>query len=761
MTAAAWGALGAAWSLVVAGAATTDTGPAALTGYGAAHAAEQLALEQRFDAAIAADDQRDWVRRMAAAPNQVGSPHDRANADFVLQQLRAWGWDARIETFEVLYPTPRELELELLAPRHVRAALREPPIPGDRTSAATRGALPPYNAYGGDGDVQAELVYVNYGMPDDYEELARHGIPVEGRIVIARYGGGWRGLKPKLAQEHGAVGCLIYSDPRDDGYAVDDAYPKGGSRPATGVQRGSVVDMPIYAGDPETPGTASTPGAPRLARSEVKTILRIPVLPISYGDAEPLLAALGGDVVPPAWRGALGLTYHFGPGPARVHLKVKSDWGHKTIYDVIGTIRGSEHPDSWVIRGNHRDGWVFGAWDPLAGHAAMLSEARAIGELLRSGWRPRRTLVYASWDAEEPGLLGSTEWAEAHAAELAAKAVAYVNSDSNERGFLDAGGSHALQHMVNEVAAAVADPETSVSVRERLRARQRADGYAKSASEEVRRLTQVAASGGDLEIEPLGSGSDYTPFLQHLGVSVLNFGFGGEGEQRGVYHSVYDSYDHYERFGDPGYAYGVALARMAGHTVLRLADADVPPFRYTDLADTIARYVDELRRLADGMRARSAERNALIAADAFRLAADPRHTYVAPPPEDTVPYFDFAALANAQVRLKESARRADAALARLAAAGGAADPAARAALERATVTLEQTLLAGAGLPGRPWYRHTIYAPGLLTGYGVKTLPGVREAIEQRRWAEAAEYIGITAAALERCSAQLERIAAIQ
>jgi len=602
---------------------------------------------------------------------------------------------------------------------------------------------------------------VNHGMPDDYEELARHGIQVAGRIVIARYGGGWRGLKPKLAQEHGAVGCLIYSDPRDDGYAVDDPYPRGGSRPATGVQRGSVVDMPIYAGDPETPGTASTPGAPRLARREVRTILRIPVLPISYGDAEPLLAALGGDVVPPAWRGALGLTYHFGPGPARVHLKVKSDWGHRTIYDVIGTIRGGEYPDSWVIRGNHRDGWVFGAWDPLAGHAAMLSEARAIGELLRSGWRPRRTLVYASWDAEEPGLLGSTEWAEAHAAELATRAVAYVNSDTNERGFLNAGGSHALQHMVNEVAAAVMDPETSVSVRERLRARQRATGHAESANEEERRLAQVATGGGDLEIAPLGSGSDYTPFLQHLGISALDLGFAGEGEQAGVYHSAYDTYDHYERFGDPGYAYGVALARMAGRTVLRLADADVLPFHYTDLGDAVARYLDGLRRLADGMRARSVERNALIAADSFRLAADPRHTYVAPAPQDAVPYFDFAALANALTSLQQNARRADATLARLAAAGGAADPAARAALERAMVTLEQTLLAGAGLPGRPWYRHTIYAPGLLTGYGVKTLPGVREAIEQRHWAEAAEYIGITAAALERCSAQLERIAAIQ
>jgi N-acetylated-alpha-linked acidic dipeptidase len=319
MRTVAWGALGAAVCMVAAGAGAAgaaDTGRSGgLTGFSAARAAEQLELEQRFDAALSAGDQRDWVRRMAAEPNQVGSPHDKANAEFVLQQLRAWGWDAHIETFEVLYPTPRELKLELLAPPAISRRAARACDPRDRTAASTRGALPPYNAYGGDGDVQAALVYVNYGMPDDYEELARHGISVQGRVVIARYGGGWRGLKPKLAQEHGAVGCLIYSDPRDDGYAVDDPYPVGGSRPAAGVQRGSVVDMPIHPGDPQTPGIGSTPGAPRLARSEVQTILRIPVLPISYGDAGPLLAALGGDVVPPAWRSGLGFTYHYGPGP--------------------------------------------------------------------------------------------------------------------------------------------------------------------------------------------------------------------------------------------------------------------------------------------------------------------------------------------------------------------------------------------------------------------------------------------------------------
>jgi N-acetylated-alpha-linked acidic dipeptidase len=733
--------------------------PTALTGYSPAHAAQQLELEQRFAAALDAGAQREWVRGMSAEPNQVGSPHDRANAEFVLQQLRSWGWEARIETFEVLYPTPRRLELEMLAPRRFRAALREPPIPGDRSSAHARGSLPPYVAYGGDGDVRAELVYVNYGMPEDYEELARHGVTVAGRLVIARYGSGWRGLKPKLAQEHGAVGCIIYSDPRDDGFAVDDAYPAGGARPPAGVQRGSVVDMPIYPGDPQTPGTGSTPGAARLARGEARTLLRIPVLPVSWSDAQPLLAALGGDVVPPAWRGALALTYHFGPGAARVHLRVQSDWNQRTIYDVIGTLRGGELPDEWVIRGNHRDAWVFGAWDPLSGHAALLDEARAIGALARTGWRPKRTLVYASWDAEEPGLIGSTEWAEAHAAELAARAVAYVNSDTNERGFLDAGGSHTLQRLVNEVAAAVSDPETHASVQERLRARRRVVGYPKGATEEERRLARQAEQPGDLEIAALGSGSDYSPFLQHLGIASLNFGFQGEGEQRGVYHSLYDSYEHFERFGDPGYVYGVALAQVAGRTVLRLADADVPPFRYADLATTVARYVEELRKLADSLRRRSEEGNALGAADAWRLAADPRHTYVAPPPEDAVPSFDFTRLDGALADLRDSAARADAALARLTAAGGASDLAARVALGHELLTLEQSLLIDTGLPGRPWYRHALYAPGLQTGYGVKTLPGVREALEQRHWEEAARYIEVTAAALQRCSTQLARIAA--
>ena len=469
-------------------------------------------------------------------------------------KFREWGWDASIETFSVLYPTPREVSVELVAPTHFTARLTEPPIAGDSTSSKTKDELPAYNVYGADGDVTAELVYVNHGMPDDYRELERQGVSVKGRIVLTRYGGGWRGLKPKLAYEHGAVGCLIYSDPRDDGYGAGDTYPKGGYRPPDAVQRGSVQDLVLYSGDPLTPGVGATADAKRLAIKDAKTILKIPVLPISYAAAQPLLAALGGRVAPAAWRGGLPLAYHVGPGPAMVHLKVLSDWNQKTLYDVIAKIRGAEEPDRWIIRGNHHDGWVFGATDPLAGQVALMAEAKAIGKLYKEGWRPRRTLIYASWDGEEPGLLGSTEWAESHAAELKAKAALYINSDTNSRGYLGVGGSHALQRFASEAARDVKDPETGASVLARAVARQRVADYESGAH---------GNSGGDLDLEALGSGSDFTPFLQHLGVNSLNLGFEGEAEY-GVYHSAYDSFDHFRRFVDPTFEYGVALAKVAG-----------------------------------------------------------------------------------------------------------------------------------------------------------------------------------------------------
>jgi len=745
-------------SAAAAGGDAHDTGP--MFGFSPASAAAQQSLEQRFDAQLNPADLRDWLKQMSSQPNQVGSPHDKANAEFMLAKFREWGWDAHIETFNVLYPSPKKEGLELLGPHPYTATLSEPPIAGDSTSNIREGALPPYNVFGGDGDVTAELVYANYGMPDDYKDLARRGIDVRGKIVITRYGGGWRGLKPKLAQQHGAVGCLIYSDPKDDGYAQGDVYPQGGWRPAQGVQRGSVADMQQYPGDPLTPGIGSTPGAKRLAIKDAKTILKIPVLPISYADATPLLQALTGPVAPPSWRGSLPLTYHVGPSVAKVHLTVLSDWGQKPIYDVIATLKGATAPDQWIVRGNHHDGWVFGAWDPLAGNVALLEEAKAIGALVKQGWRPDRTLVYASWDAEEPGLMGSTEWAETHAKELQDKAVLYINSDTNGRGYLDAGGSHSVQHLINQVADGVTDPEMKVSVRERMRAHLMINGNDKDAKPEVKDMAKLAGEGGDVPIQALGSGSDYSAFLEHLGIASIDLGFSGEDDNGGIYHSLYDSYDHYMRFGDPSFEYGVALAKVAGHIALRTANANVLPLRFGDFSDTLDRYVGELHKLVDDTRKDTQQQHQLLDQHAFALTEDPTRP-VAPPERDSdMPAIDLAPLDNAAKALKQSAQTYAAAYNARAAAGFQMPAAQRIQLNRLMGRMEQALSDPNGLPERPWFKHMIYAPGMLTGYGVKTVPGVREAIEARRWAEANQYATLTAKVLDRYRTQLDQLTAL-
>jgi N-acetylated-alpha-linked acidic dipeptidase len=710
-------------------------------------------LERRFDASINPAEMGSWMKTMTSEPNHVGSPHDKINAEYVLAQFKDWGFDAHIETFQVLYPTPVSETLELVGgARPFRATLTERPVPGDATSSQVSRELPAYVAFGGDGDVTAPLVYVNYGMPDDYKALERMGISVEGKIVIARYGGGWRGLKPKLAQDHGAVGCLIYSDPRDDGYSVNDAYPKGPARPSQGFQRGSVADMALYPGDPLTPGVGATAEAPRLKISEAPTILKIPTLPISYGDAEVFLRALDGPVAPAAWRGGLGITYHVGPGAARVHLAVKSEWSMKTIYDVVAMLHGAELPDEWVLRGNHHDGWVFGASDPMSGHIAMMGEAKALGALARSGWRPKRTLVYLSWDAEEPMLLGSTEWAETHAAELKRKAVIYINSDGNSRGFFNAAGSHPFQHLVNQVTADVTDPQTGVSVLDRMRAKAQVDAAAPGANDAVRSRARAAADGKDLPIGPLGSGSDYSSFLQHLGVPALNLGFGGEGEDGGVYHSAYDSYDHHSRFVDPGFAYAGALAKVGGRLMMRIADADAPVQRYGDFADTVSTYLDEVKRLADTKRTDAESQAKLLAAGLYKLADDPTESHANPTPLQRVPFINFSPLENGVDRLKRSARDFDRALA---ARGSSLSPGQRDQLSALLQPIEQTLTPDVGLPGRPWYKHLVYAPGRFTGYGAKTLPAVREAIEEERWADADRYSVFTGQALAAFADRLD------
>lgn len=737
----------------VAALALTTSGAAAspMLGFTASGADAQRALEAKFDAGLSAQAIRERLKQMASQANNVGSPHDKANAQFTLEQFKAWGWDAHIEVFSVLYPTPKVEQLDLTGPEPYSATLMEPPIPGDATSSRTEGVLPAYVAYGGEGDVTAPLVYVNYGMPEDYAALQRLGVDVKGKIVIARYGAGWRGLKPKLAYEHGAVGCIIYSDPTDDGYGAGDAYPKGAFRPEHGLQRGSVMDMPVEAGDPLTPGIGATEDAPRIPRSEARTILKIPTIPISWGDAQHFLGALGGPVAPKSFRGALPITYHVGGAGASAHLVVQSNWDQKPLYDVIATIKGSTWPDQWVVRGNHRDGWVYGAQDPLSGQTALMEEAKSIGALLKTGWRPKRTIVYASWDGEEPGLLGSTEWAETHAKELQSKAIVYINSDGNGRGILSADASYTMQELVNQVASDVKDPETGANARNRATAALQVEALASGARDELKARAKKAASSGVLPMADMGSGSDYSPFVQHLGIASIDIGYSGEGESGGVYHSAYDTFEHYDRFGDPGFAYGVALAETTGRLSLRAADADLVPLQASDFAETVADKVEDLRKLLKSEREHAEALDRLLDDKAFALAADPTEPWGPPDREAPVPNLDFSALDTALSRLRESARAFDKVAVR-----APVVPADRLTNVNAILQgLEQAMTDDRGLPGRPWYKHLIYAPGLLTGYGAKTLPGVREAIEGRRWDEASDYIGRTAKALDAVSAKLD------
>ena len=712
--------------------------------------AQTQGWDAKFRAIPEAKNIGEYMKRMSARPHHLGSAYDKDNAEWILSKFREWGWDARLETYDVLFPTPKERLVEMVAPAAFTLKLDEPPVAVDPTSGQKTEQLPSFNAYSIDGDVTAPLVYVNYGRPQDYVELDRRGISVKGAIVIARYGASWRGIKPKVAAERGAVGCLIYSDPMDDGYVVDDVFPDGPMRNSSGVQRGSVMDMPTYPGDPLTPGIGATPDAKRLDIKDVTTLTKIPVLPISYADAQPLLSALRGPVAPGDWRGALPITYHVGPGPARVHLKVAFNWDRARVYNVVARIQGSTYPDEWVIRGNHHDAWVNGAGDPGAGMSAELEEARAIGELVKQGWRPKRTLVYIAWDGEEQALLGSTEWVEDHDKDLREHAVAYVNSDGNGRGFLNASGSHSLEQLVNSVAKDVADPETTRSVWQRLQARMIARG-----SRDVR---NDARSRADLRIAALGSGSDYSAFLQHNGVPSLNLGFGGLDANDGVYHSIYDDYYHFTKFLDTDFAYGRALAQVAGTTTIRLADADLLPFEFTNLADTVQTYVKELATLLKNQQDEVRERNKQIDEGVFTAINDPRRPLAAPKVEEVPPALNFATLENAANALTQSAARYHKAV-QTAQPRIASNAATVRAVNARLMQAERQLTDDAGLPKRSWYRHLLYAPGFYTGYAVKTMPGVREAIEQQQYREAETEIARVAKALEREAALLESVSA--
>ena len=707
--------------------------PATLRGYPQSAASSEVQWEKKFRDIPQPDRMRESMRRMTAHPHHVGSPWDKDNAEWLLAQLKSYGLDAKIETFDTLFPTPLERSLELIEPVKFKAKLEEPALPEDPTSNQKSEQLPTYNAYSTDGDVTGPVVYVNYGTPADYEQLDRMGISVNGAIVLVRYGESWRGIKPKVAAEHGALGALIYSDPRDDGYNRGDAYPKGPMRPPFGVQRGSVMDMPVYPGDPQTPGVGATPDARKIPLNQVTTITKIPVMPISYDDARPLLENLSGDVVPESWRGGMPLTYHPGPGPARAHLHLKFNWDRKPLYDVVARIPGSKYPDEWVIRGNHHDGWVNGAADPVAGAVAELEEARALGELVKQGWKPDRTVIYCFWDGEEPGLLGSTEWAETHATELQQHAVAYINSDGNGRGTINVEGSHSLENFANSVMKDIVDPETKMTVwqRRHLLEISRAPAERKAA----------LRSRPDMRIPALGSGSDYSVFTDHLGVASLNLSYGGEDPGGGQYHSIYDDFYYYTHFMDTDFAYGRALSETAGTMILRLADAEVLPFRFTNFADTIHTYITEIKKMADDQRAEIRERNTEIDDGTFNALKDPKKKMVPPSRQPVPPYFNFAPLDNAA---DELTRAADAYEKAVTAAGDRAPASVNAKLIRS----ERMLIDPGGLPNRPWYENLIYAPGFYTGYGVKTIPGVREAIEQKRSLEVDQEMTKVAKALQ-------------
>ena len=705
-----------------------------IRGYSAAHSAAEVQWEQKFQAIPDPARLRENMHRLSARPHHVGSPYDKDNAEWLLAQLKSFGLDAKIEQFEALFPTPKSRKLELLGPTKFTAKLEEPTLAVDSTSGQKDEQLPTYNAYSRDGDVTAPLVYVNYGAPSDYEQLDAMGVSVKGAIVIARYGETWRGIKPKVAAEHGAVGCIIYSDPKDDGYSRDEPYPKGPMRPPDGVQRGSVMDMPVYPGDPQTPGIGAKPGVKLIPLDQVETITKIPVLPISYVDAQPFLKALEGETVPENWRGDLPFTYKTGPSKVMAHLAVAFNWDRKPLYDVIATIPGEKFHDEWVIRGNHHDAWVNGAGDPVSGVSPELEEARALGELLKQGWKPARTIIYCFWDGEEPALLGSTEWAEFHADELKQHAVAYFNSDGNGRGMFHAGGSHSLENFINSVAKDVVDPETNMSVWKRARLAARLSGTPEARAE--------AKNRPDTHISALGSGSDYTVFIDHLGVPSANLAFGGEDQAGGQYHSIYDDFYWYTHFADTDFVYGRALAQTAGTMILRMADADVLPYQFTDQADTIHTYVTEVKKLADTMRSQIKDRNADLADGVYKAAADPKKSSVPPPVDVVPPYFNFAPLDQASDDLTAAAAEYEKAFA---ANAETAEPKVNALL----IATEHALTDPTGLPNRPWFEHMIYAPGLFTGYGVKTLPAVREAIEQKQWSAVDAQIARTAAAIER------------
>jgi len=692
----------------------------AIRGFTTDGLAAQRALEEKFRAVPDAARLRDYMKAMSAEPHVAGRPGSRKVAEYALEKFKSFGLNAAIEEHEAWMPWPIERRLEMVAPTGRAMLIQEPPVAGDPDST-DNDQTPTYNAYSADGDVTGEVVYVNYGVPADYEQLEKLGVSVKGKIVLARYGGSWRGIKPKVAYEHGAVGCLIFSDPKDDGFFQGEVYPDGPYRPEFGVQRGSVMDMPIHTGDPLTPGWGATAGGRKLPVSDAKTILKIPVMPIAWGDALPIFQAMRGPVAPETWRGGMPVTYRLGGGPLKMRLKLTHEWKNRPLYNVIVRLPGATLPDEWVIFGNHHDAWVNGADDPISGAVSLMETARGLGELVRGGWKPKRTIVLALWDGEEWGLLGSTEWAETHRDELNGKGVVYINTDGTGKGWLNAGGSHSLQQFISEVARDINDPKTGKPVLE-LSRRKAIDGLPEAERAE-------AEKDANIRIAPLGSGSDFTPFLQHLTLASLNVGFGGE-SPGGVYHSVYDSFEWYTKYSDGEFIYGRTLSQLTGTAVLRLSEAAVLPFRFSDMSDTLARYVAEVQKLHAGRK--------------------------------DAPVIDFAPLTGAVAALSKASLGFEKAAAGVPAASAKALQTQEEALKvvnQLVFSSERRLGNDAGLPRRDWFRHQIYAPGFYTGYGVKTLPQVREGLEEGQWDEARQGVTKVAAAINALAQQVDRASA--
>jgi N-acetylated-alpha-linked acidic dipeptidase len=686
-----------------------------IDGFSAQTSVAEQRFEDQFRSVPAGPSAREHLRRLTAEPHIAGTKEDYDTAVYVRDQMRSYGLPAELKEYQVWLNYPKtDPIVELVAPRRERLSVREAVIKEDPTSS-NRKITPLFNGYAATGDVTAPLVYANYGLPPDYEALEKAGVDVKGKIVIVRYGNSFRGVKAKVAQDHGAVGCIIYSDPADDGYAQGDVYPNGPWRPVAAGQRGSVQFLFQYPGDPLTPGKPAIPGTPRISLQEAYAdIPRIPVQPLAYDEARKLIEPLKGPVRPRGFQGAFPFPYHVGgTNDVRVHLKTDMDYASRTLWDVEARIDGAMEKDRWVVMGNHRDAWVFGAVDPNSGTATMLETARAFGQLLKSGWHPRRTIILCSWDGEEYGLIGSTEWAEEHAAELQEKGVAYLNVDVAVNGpNYGASSVPSLWKLIRAATRAVKDPKTGKSVYQQWQDRAR-----------EQRSETDPIHNAEASISPLGSGSDYTPFLQHLGVASTDMGFGGD---YGVYHSAFDSFYWMTHFGDPDFAYHVAAAQLWGTMAMRLADADGLPFDYTDYASQIREYFNDSMRLARARRLDSGVDEKAMN-DAIKNFAD-----------------EAARVEQERQRLAADSNRSSSEEARLR------------RLNDALMNAERAFIDDRGLIGRPWYKHQIYAPGIFTGYASQPLTDFRQAIDDRNTTNLRDGLARVVAAIDRATEVLKK-----